>query len=158
MRCRLCGYEFEPAALPCHSACPMSRHCQLICCPQCGYQMVDESKSRLASLLRWLWPLGGNGAGRRHDARQEVDRPHARLADVPVGREVEVLDLDTMPPSRQARLSVFGLAPGSRVRLLQRRPAPVIRIRETELALSQQILEQIRVRPEGNGDQCGGQG
>jgi hypothetical protein len=26
--------------------------CNLLCCPNCGYQMVDERKSGLAQLLR----------------------------------------------------------------------------------------------------------
>ena len=53
-----------------------------------------------------------------------------------------------MPPSRLARLSAFGLVPGGHVQVLQRRPAPVIRIGETELALSEEILQQIWVRVE----------
>ncbi len=52
-----------------------------------------------------------------------------------------------MPPKRLVQLSIFGLTPGGLVEVLQRRPAPVIRIGETELALAEEILEQIWVRP-----------
>ena len=45
MRCRLCGHAFDPGALACHAGCPLGSRCSLICCPSCGYQTVDESKS-----------------------------------------------------------------------------------------------------------------
>ena len=54
MNCPLCGFEFDETALTCASACPMAavQGCNLVCCPNCGYQMVDERKSGLAQLLR----------------------------------------------------------------------------------------------------------
>jgi len=145
MRCRLCGYEFDAANLACHAQCPMGSRCTLICCPNCGYQVVDESKSRLANLLRRLLSSG-------RPERLQSER-HRRLGDslvplthIPEGMTVEVGHLEGMPPSRLARLSAFGLVPGSRIQVLQRHPAPVIRVGETELALSWDILEQIWVR------------
>jgi Fe2+ transport system protein FeoA len=48
--------------------------------------------------------------------------------------------------SRLARLSAFGLVPGSDVELLQRRPAAVLRVGETELALGDDVLERIWVK------------
>ena len=147
MRCQLCGYEFDAGTLACHTECPMGSRCSLICCPNCGYQVVDESKSRLASLLRRLWP-----SRRTESQPQQPRRPHGKsvvpLTHIPVGMAVEVQSLENMPPSRLARLSAFGLVPGGHVEVLQRRPAPVIRIGETELALSEEILQQIWVRVE----------
>jgi Fe2+ transport system protein FeoA len=52
-----------------------------------------------------------------------------------------------MPSARASRLTAFGLTPGTPVSILQRRPVPVVRIGETELALSEEILRQIQVRP-----------
>jgi predicted Zn-ribbon and HTH transcriptional regulator len=54
MNCPLCGFEFDETAMTCASACPMAavQGCNLLCCPNCGYQMVDERKSGLAQLLR----------------------------------------------------------------------------------------------------------
>lgn len=68
MICPLCGYEFDATRLGCYAACPLAvvQGCHLVCCPNCGYQMVDEEKSELARLLRRTWkilkgskPLGG---------------------------------------------------------------------------------------------------
>ncbi|MCB8945474.1 MAG: hypothetical protein H6658_17125 [Ardenticatenaceae bacterium] len=49
-KCALCGYEFDAESLVCHSSCPLAHHCAVICCPNCGYQVVDESKSALVTL------------------------------------------------------------------------------------------------------------
>lgn len=145
MRCQLCGHEFETTGLACHAECPMGSHCNLICCPNCGYQAVDDTKSSLANFFRWLWPAAGKAArkGRTHK------RPAASLVPlthVPEGKKVEVGATDGMPPSRLTKLSVFGLVPGGYVEVLQRRPAPIIRVDQTELTLSEDILEQIWVR------------
>ena len=151
MICPLCSHEFNTTASACHPGCPLGSHCNLICCPNCGYQMVDESKSRFANFLRRLWAP----SGRPKDLeRLQRDLPAGELATVPlthisVGTVVEVHRLADMSPKRLTRLSAFGLVPGSRVEILQSRPVPVIRIGETELALSQEILDQIWVRPPG---------
>jgi len=52
MQCQLCGYEFDERQLSCHAACAFNERCAIICCPNCGYQVVDESKSGLAAALR----------------------------------------------------------------------------------------------------------
>jgi hypothetical protein len=50
MTCPMCGTRFDPAAHVACQACPLNRGCQLVCCPQCGYEMVDARQSFLA---RW---------------------------------------------------------------------------------------------------------
>ncbi len=52
MTCALCGYEFKKSGLVCHSSCPLATHCAVICCPNCGYQVVDESRAKSVYLLR----------------------------------------------------------------------------------------------------------
>ncbi|MCC7352385.1 MAG: hypothetical protein IT330_01415 [Anaerolineae bacterium] len=56
IRCPLCGTEFNADEHARCSACPLGSNCYLICCPNCGYQMVDERKSVLARLARRLRP------------------------------------------------------------------------------------------------------
>jgi Fe2+ transport system protein FeoA len=145
VRCRLCSFEFEADGLACHSGCPLGSRCSLICCPNCGYQVVDESKSGLATALKRLWR-----------SRDEEEQPPPRgrgsddgvpLTHVATGAEVEVHGFEEMPAGRASRLTAFGLTPGTPVAILQRRPVPVVRVGETELALSEEILRQIVVRP-----------
>jgi Fe2+ transport system protein FeoA len=143
MRCRLCGHVFEAAALACHASCPLGSRCSLICCPNCGYQVVDESKSGMVRVLRRLWPSAGEPQVDRVPPREDA----VPLTHVGPGTPVEVQELAQMPASRASRLTAFGVTPGTIVTLAQRRPVPVVRIGETELALSDEIVEQIHVRP-----------
>ena len=155
MDCQLCGYEFDATNMACHAGCPLGKHCNLICCPNCGYQVVNEEKSTLASFIRRLWPSAEDAPTTpTTDAPYTESQPAGRLdtgevplTHIPIGRSVEIRRFREMPPQRQSRLSVYGLAAGSTVQVLQRRPAPVVRIGETELALSEEILGQIWVRP-----------
>jgi len=52
--CPLCAHEFDPQALNCAGRCPLAavQGCSLICCPNCGYEMVDVDKSKLVYWLR----------------------------------------------------------------------------------------------------------
>lgn len=55
--CPLCGQDFDETELSCQGRCPMAQvqGCSLLCCPHCGYQMVDERKSGLAQLIKRVW-------------------------------------------------------------------------------------------------------
>jgi Fe2+ transport system protein FeoA len=143
--CGLCGHRFDAAALACHTGCPLGSHCNLICCPNCGYQVVDTSRTKIGGLL-------ARALGRKEEAPEPLPAPRLPRETIPLshvlpGREVEVIALREMSASRAARLSSFGVVPGSLVRVVQRRPAPVVRIGETEIALSLEILERIDVAP-----------
>lgn len=43
--CALCGHKFIMDEGSCPSACPFSRHCNLICCPNCGYSFPKGSQT-----------------------------------------------------------------------------------------------------------------
>jgi Fe2+ transport system protein FeoA len=147
MRCRLCGHVFDASALACHAGCPLGARCSLICCPNCGYQVVDESKSGLAkALARWF------GRGEDADApRLRPDDDGVPLTHVATGTQVEIHRFAQMPSGRASRLTAYGLTPGTAVAILQRRPVPVLRVGETEIALSEEILGQIVVKVPGAG-------
>jgi Fe2+ transport system protein FeoA len=150
MRCGLCGHRFDPVSMACHLACPLGAHCNLICCPNCGFQVVDASKTRLGGWLSRTFR--SPGVRRRPDQTpvEAVERPEREtvpLSHVLPGREVRIVALREMSGPRISRLGAFGLVPGSRVEVVQRRPAPVVRVGETEIALSVEILERIEVAP-----------
>jgi uncharacterized C2H2 Zn-finger protein len=65
--CPLCGYVFDETALACQAGCPLAsvQGCNLLCCPNCGYQMVDERKSALVRLLRRAWSAAAKRAAPR---------------------------------------------------------------------------------------------
>ncbi|MBI3449331.1 MAG: hypothetical protein HY049_10505 [Acidobacteria bacterium] len=62
--CPLCSARFMSGAVRC-GACPMSRVCDLECCPNCGYEFVERSATvemiqRVGRALR-RWASGGPG-------------------------------------------------------------------------------------------------
>jgi rubredoxin len=52
--CSLCGLEFDGAS--CHGSCPMSRGCEMVRCPRCGYEFVQDGF--VAGLFRKLLKRG----------------------------------------------------------------------------------------------------
>lgn len=59
MHCPLCGFEYDETQLACQASCPMAelQGCAIVCCPNCGYQTVNEEKSGAAKWLKkWLKP------------------------------------------------------------------------------------------------------
>lgn len=173
----MCGFEFDRADTLCSHACPLGALCRMVRCPACEYEFDETREPPSGSwwdALKRLWPGGPSrrvegtaGAARDEgatDRREDPDsasggpegpdgpRP-AGLEEVrPVttvrpGERVEVLCLGREAGSRARSLAVFGLLPGARVRVLQQRPATVLRVDETELALDREIAREILVRP-----------
>jgi len=146
MRCGLCGHRFDATELACHTGCPLGAHCNLICCPRCGYQVVDTAQTRVGGWLGRVF-RSSRAEPETVESPSPLPRETIPLSHVLPGREVEIVTLGEMAGPRASRLAAFGLVPGSRVEVLQRRPAPVIRVGETEIALDLEILEHIEVAP-----------
>jgi Fe2+ transport system protein FeoA len=51
------------------------------------------------------------------------------------------------PGRRLEQLSALGIVPDAVLRLLQKRPAPVVQVGETEVAIDFDIARQIYVKP-----------
>lgn len=140
--CPLCGYEFDAEGMMCHTSCPLSKGCHLLCCPNCGYQIPDQARMPLTSALMALW------------ARYQQARTSARndpnslcsVCELQPGQQAEVIDILSSDRSRLARLSAYGLMPGCRVCLRQRSPAFVLAVDETEIALDHRVAREIQVR------------
>ena len=54
-QCALCGYEYDASQLVCHPSCPLAERCSVICCPNCGYQVVDETQSATVKFVEKVW-------------------------------------------------------------------------------------------------------
>jgi Fe2+ transport system protein FeoA len=132
-RCALCGLAYEPGDDTCRaSGCPLARvGCATRHCPRCGYATPDEERSVAA---RWIRRLFRRGRG---SART--------LAELTPGAE-GVVDRLTGDGALLARLTAHGLAPGTRIALLQRSPAYVVEIGETTLALERRVAEGVWLR------------
>lgn len=145
IHCPLCGYEFDPGRLECHSKCPMGQRCALICCPNCGYQMPDEARTHVVSWLRRRLARLASVSEPRPERQAATIEDHCPLSRLPVGTTAQVAAIRSARSARLERLSLLGIVPGSEVRLEQRWPAIVIRVGETELSLDEDVADQIIV-------------
>jgi Fe2+ transport system protein FeoA len=136
IHCPLCGFEFEKADTPCERGCPLGKFCKLVCCPNCRYEFPGQSHP-----LGWVQLL----LHRPRPAAPPSGLPG--LNDLQEGESGEVVCLNCPQNSRRNALAVFGLVPGASIVLQQKRPAFVIRIGETELALEADIAREILVKP-----------
>lgn len=69
-----------------------------------------------------------------------------RLIDMPIGAKATVVFIAPKFVQRLNRLAAFGVAPGSEVRLIERRPSLVLSCGQTSLALEDEIGAEIYVR------------
>ena len=139
--CPLCGFEFEPQDAVCAHGCPMRSHCALVRCPACEYEFAEKPRRR-----SWLGRLlNGDPAGEVVDSCEAIS-----VDQLEAGQTASVLSLS----GDRNRLAVFGLVPGTEITLLQRRPACVVQVGETELALDREIARRILVRRPPAGHQA----
>lgn len=133
--CPLCGLVFGRSDALCQHGCPMADLCHLVRCPACGYEFPATPHGN-----RGLWSRLV-GLGRR---RAAVPAPGGTtVRDLAAGARARVLHL-AGDRSRDA-LAVFGVVPGAELELVQRTPAFVLRVGETELALDADVAGRILV-------------
>jgi Fe2+ transport system protein FeoA len=138
LTCPLCGFEFERSDSLCGHGCPLGAACHLARCPMCDYEFPEKP----AAGASWLRRLLGRPAPPPSCPGEGL----ATVKDLRPGEAAEILSLAGGNPSRRNNLAVFGLVPGSEVRLLQRYPSFVLRIGETVLALDGEVAGDIVVR------------
>ncbi len=71
------------------------------------------------------------------------------LDRVPLGRDARIVYIAPKEATRLVRLSHLGIVPGAIVQLQQIRPAAVIRVGETTLAVEPEVAGEIYVRRAG---------
>ena len=134
-RCALCGFEFDATEAACHHACPIASSCNLTRCPSCGYEFPSRPRS-----LDWFRRIF------KKRAAVPVDGARVPLPDLAEGDVAELICLSEATAKRRNALAVYGVVPGCRLVLERKRPAVVIRVGETELALEESIARQLLVR------------
>jgi DtxR family Mn-dependent transcriptional regulator len=79
--------------------------------------------------------------------RKEVQPLIVPLMDLRPGASGKVAFIRSLTPGRLDRVGTLGLVPGAVLRLSQRRPAVVVEIGHTTLALDREIADTVYVRP-----------
>lgn len=157
--CPMCGHRFDASNHPSCSSCPLNKGCNMVCCPNCGYNSIDPRQSKLARLAAGLF--ANRPARERHSRRWRRRERHrgngyapVTLADVPPGLQAIVLGFSgDFPAERRTFLQAYGLVPDYKVRVLQHSPVTVIQVDYTELALERELARGIKVKIIDDGDQ-----
>lgn len=138
MKCALCGLEFSEAEArrPCKS-CPLGQACDLICCPNCGYQMLGEPRWLRRWRRRWhrvraTEPLGTSAA--------------ISLVALKPGWDAEIVEVYAHDDAVLRKLTALGLLPGVRVQLLRKFPCYLVQLGHAQIALDKQLASAIWVR------------
>ena len=138
LTCPMCGFEFERTDTLCAHGCPLGALCHLVRCPACEYEFPETPPT--VSFIRRIF--------RRRLPTVVGLPPGVRTAaELKAGQRARILCLGSTVTDRHRALTVYGLAPDAEITLVQRQPACVIRIGETELALDLEIARDILVEP-----------
>jgi len=138
LTCPMCGCEFERTDTLCAHGCPLGALCHLIRCPACEYEFPETPPA--VSFVKRLF--------RRRLPTVTGLPPGVRTAaELRPGQKAKVLCLGSTVTDRHRTLTVYGLASGAEITLVQQQPACVIQIGETELALDLEIARDILVQP-----------
>jgi len=138
--CSLCGFDFDPTGANCHTGCILAKHCKLVKCPSCGYEFPEPSRGPA-----WLAKL--TGRNRAATAHYATTRGLMPLDEALEGVSYELVSLNGSHSSRKSALAIYGLVPGCRLSLTQKRPSFIVRVGETELAFEGNVARDIYVKP-----------
>jgi Fe2+ transport system protein FeoA len=143
--CALCGLRFTHGGQVCAS-CPITHGCEdIVRCPRCGYQFPRGSRT-----VAWLQRLfrGRRGAASTLPAAEA--HPIQTLDHLRPGEVARVLKVSAADTAMLMKLSQLGLVPGAEVRVQQSRPAAVVRVGETTVALQRAVARVVHVRRLGS--------
>jgi Fe2+ transport system protein FeoA len=140
--CPMCGFDFDRDDTLCSHGCPLGPMCRLIRCPSCDYEF-SEIPRRYSWIARLL--------GRKPDEPSRLPPDVRPVTTLEPGSRAEVLCIGGQQGPRPNALAVFGLVPETEITIVQLRPACVIRVGQTELALDREIAEEILVRETTDG-------
>ena len=140
--CALCGLRFTHGGQVCAS-CPITQGCEeLVRCPRCGYQFPRGSRT-----LAWVQRLWRRLRGAAAPAPAAVEsHPVQTLDGLRPGESARVLKVSAADIPMLMKLSQLGLVPGREVRMQQSRPAAVVRVGETTVALQRAVARHVHIR------------
>jgi Fe2+ transport system protein FeoA len=139
--CALCGLRFTHGGQVCAS-CPITRGCEeLVRCPRCGYQFPRGSRA-----VAWLERLLRRWREGRSAAAAVAPHPVQTLDHLRPGEAARILKVSDSDTPMLMKLSQLGLVPGAEVVVQQTRPAAVVRVAQTTVALQREVARAVHVR------------
>jgi Fe2+ transport system protein FeoA len=139
--CALCGLRFTHGGKVCAS-CPITHGCDdLVRCPRCGYQFPRGSRT-----LAWVQRLWRRLRAPAALPPPATAHPVQTLDHLRPGETARVLKVSASELPMLMKLTQLGLVPGAEVRVQQSRPAAVVRVGETTVALQRAVACLVHVR------------
>lgn len=136
----MCRVSFDPSSgIQTCQSCPfyhLARGCRLrlIRCPRCGYHSLPTEETVDSPVASVSQPSAVEDCGAA-----------CLLAELGVGVQGRVVGFDSLNEREVQRLMAYGLVPGVRLKILQRVPATILKIHQTELALEHALTKAIYV-------------
>jgi Fe2+ transport system protein FeoA len=136
MKCQYCGKSFERSeALKSCEKCGKSGGCNLIRCPYCYSEFLQEPKifSKIAALFM-----------KKKKAKTDKCRI-LKLGEMDCGKSGKIVNILTDDILKRRKIMAMGLLPGITVMLLQKYPAIVIKSGESQVAIDGKLAELIEI-------------
>ena len=143
MKCSLCGFHYsEQEVQTACSACPVTKGCQLLRCPNCGYETPPEPK--------WLKTLFEKAPGSfsslltfRKKAPGAFSELPVSLTNLVVSQESEVTSIQTNDPKKLQKLIAIGLFPGTKLTLIQKFPSYTFQMGHSQFVIDRELAECV---------------
>lgn len=145
----MCRVSFDPSSgIQACQGCPfyqLARGCRLrlIRCPRCGYHSLPTEETVDSPVPSPLESSAVTDCGAA-----------CLLAELGVGVPGRVVGFDSLHERELQRLMAYGLVPGVRLTILQRVPATILKLHQTELALEHALTKAIYVLSDEKQDSC----
>lgn len=121
-----------------HEGCTL----QMIRCPVCGYHsLATEVETVDETGVEMEVPVGADDVG----AAPAATASSRRLDELLDTNDGVVTGFNDISERAMRRLMAYGVVPGARFKLLQRRPAYILQVGQTELALESEIAASVCV-------------
>jgi len=137
IKCSFCGTEFdENDSVKACAGCPMSKACNKLKCPNCGYEALKEPK--LIRLIKGLFSS-------KRDVQCSSENKKKNLSQMKSGDTGIIQSIMTNDSSILKKLMCMGILPGASLSLLQTFPAYVVQVGFTHVAIDKDIASVIIV-------------
>lgn len=150
LRCPLCRAPLDGIEPSVCKSCPLyglsgGCHLGLLACPRCGYHSLPGEQAAPRHARR-----DGDAAAVSFHPDTGPDPSGGSvctMGDLRPGDQARVVGLERLGGPDLRRLLAYGLIPGTDLEVLQRYPAFIVRLFQTEIALARPLARTIRVVP-----------
>jgi Fe2+ transport system protein FeoA len=140
--CSMCGYTYISSQHKACQGCPINQGCSMVCCPKCGFEMIDPQKSagyKIVTRIRNRF---------NHKRNLNHHRVLSLIQGIP-GKKVRISGFNPqIDPERRARLQAYGVNVGQIVTIIQHAPVTIVLIEHLELAIESDLAHKIQIETE----------